>query len=428
MNLSREDGTRLLEVLEALLEMPATSLAVALTHAADLVASNCRADKVDAFLHDPARDSLVAIGVSNQPLSEQERQHGLDVLPVANGGRVVWVFQTGETYVNGHVDEDEEELIGIRDALGIRSKMGVPLRIAGQVRGVIMIASRQPEHFGEEDVRFAESVARFVGIVAHRAELVEQIALSAREEGRRTAAEELITVLAHDLRNHIAPIDLRMQVLHRRADRDGRGEDVRDLEATRRSLARLMGLLTDILDVSRVDRGIFAIDVQPVDVVELLQEVAATFSSPAHPIDVRTSSPLTLAGDTHRIRQCLENIVANSVRHSPAGAPVTVLIAHEKHADGEWARIEVIDEGPGIAPDVLPHIFERFVTSGNRQGGLGLGLYLSKRIAVMHGGDLTVESLPGRGARFVLRLPTGDGAEHVRSMEEPLVPPEEARA
>ncbi len=86
---ARGDPRRLLETLERLLELPAADLQVTLTHATDLVARALAADKVDAFLYDPARDSLVAISSSNQPLSALQRRHGLDVLPLANGGRVV---------------------------------------------------------------------------------------------------------------------------------------------------------------------------------------------------------------------------------------------------------------------------------------------------------------------------------------------------
>jgi signal transduction histidine kinase len=81
---------------------------------------------------------------------------------------------------------------------------------------------------------------------------------------------------------------------------------------------------------------------------------------------------------------------------------------------GYVAKVDVVDEGPGIPPDVLPHVFERFVTGTGSQGGLGLGLYLAKRIARVHGGDLTVESAPGKGARFMLTLPSSPGSGAAR--------------
>ncbi|HUJ26780.1 MAG TPA: GAF domain-containing protein, partial [Myxococcales bacterium] len=161
---------RLLETLERLLELPASDLETALAQASDLVAAALRADKVDAFIYDPARDSLVAVGTSRQPLSDLQRRHGLDVLPLSNGGRTVWVYRLGEPYLEGHVDQDADELRGIREALGVRSNLGVPLSIGGKRRGMIMVASQKPGHFTQDDLRFMESVAHWVGAVAHRAE------------------------------------------------------------------------------------------------------------------------------------------------------------------------------------------------------------------------------------------------------------------
>src|SRR5215213_3380230 len=138
---------RMLETLEQLLEIPVSDLEMALTQSCNLVAETLRADKVDAFLYDAAKDSLVALGTSTQPMSALQKKLGLDVLPISNGGRVVHVFQTGQTFVTGHLDRDPEELRGPKFALNIRSKVGVPLEVGGRRRGMMMIASHQPEYF-----------------------------------------------------------------------------------------------------------------------------------------------------------------------------------------------------------------------------------------------------------------------------------------
>ena len=149
---------RLLETLERLLEIPAADLKVALTQACDVVAKATGADKVDAFLYDAPRDSLHAVGTSTQPLSSQQRKLGLDVLPLSNGGRVVHVYQTGQTFVTGRLEQDAEELRGVKEALGIRSQLGVPLDIGGRRRGMMMLASLQNGFFTPEDVRFTEAI------------------------------------------------------------------------------------------------------------------------------------------------------------------------------------------------------------------------------------------------------------------------------
>src|SRR5581483_7678400 len=159
-----------------------------LSQVTDILAEATGADKVDAFLYDPGRDCLVAVGSSSQPLAARQRKLGLDVLAVSNGGRVVHVFQSGKTFVTGHLEDDPDELRGIKEGLRIRSKLGVPLDISGVRRGMIMLASLAPDYFSDDDVRFAENVVPWATLLAHRAELVETIGRNAAEQGRRGAA------------------------------------------------------------------------------------------------------------------------------------------------------------------------------------------------------------------------------------------------
>ena len=411
---------RQLDLLEALLRIPSGNLAATLSHVSDLVAGATGADKVDAFLYDPARDSLVAVGSSTQPLSARQRQLGLDVLPVSNGGRAVSVFRDGTTFVSGRLDEDPDELRGLKEALAVRSEIGVPLEVGGQRRGMLMVASLKRDFFTPEDVRFTESLGRWVSILAHRAELAEQMARNAVEQGRRAGAEELVTVLAHDLRNYLQPLHMRLEMLRLRAQRDAREEDARDADGAAGAVIRLGGLVSDILDVARIDQGVFQIERKSVDLGALVRDTAAALSTRERPVrvTVQEGEPVEALADPSRIRQCLENIIANALQKSPAGAPVSVFVTLQKgRADGTFSKVDVQDEGPGIPPDILPHVFDRFVTgadNGGRRGGLGLGLYLAKRIAAAHGGDLSVQSAPGKGARFTLTLPAPPGSGATR--------------
>jgi two-component system, OmpR family, sensor kinase len=97
------------------------------------------------------------------------------------------------------------------------------------------------------------------------------------------------------------------------------------------------------------------------------------------------------------------------MKHSPETAPVKITVRRERYEHGERARVDIADKGPGVPPEILPRLFERFVTGEARRGGTGLGLYLAHRIAVMHGGDLTVASTLGEGTRMSLLLPCGGG-------------------
>lgn len=399
----------MLELLEGLLRVPSGDQRATLTHACNLVATATGADKIDAFVYDASRDSLVAVGTSTQPMSALQRSLGLDVLQISNGGRAVEVFQAGRVFRHGRVDEDERELKGVREALGTRSSLAVPLEVGGERRGVLLAVSREPEFFGADDERMAETVARWVGLIAHRAELAEEIRRAALEQGRRAGAEELITVLAHDLRNQLAPMRSRLDLLGRQAA----GEALGHVQALGRALGRLERMMSDILDVARLDRGIFELEAQAVDLAALAKEVAAGFSVPQHPVMVAAEkgSPLAVVGDAARLRQCLENLVANAVQKSPNHAAVTIGVARRVQ-QGREARIvlEVLDQGPGIPAEMLPHLFDRFASSRLREGGLGLGLYLAKRIAAAHGGDLSARSEPGQGACFTLTLPAAPPA------------------
>ena len=396
---------RALATLQRLLEIPGADLRSALVHAADAVAEAFAADKVDAFLYDQSRDSLVAEGVSTQPLSNLERKLGLDVLPLSNGGRSVEIYRTGKTFRDGNVQADEEELRGIREGLKAQSTLGVPLYIGEKLRGVVLIVSLTPDFFTEADEAFVRSAAAWVGIVAHRAQLMEEISSNALQQGRHSAAEELVTVLAHDVRNYLAPISSRLFLLRQRAEQRGDTEGRDHADKGLRSVTGLTKLVANLLDVARIDRGLFDLDIEPIDLAEVAGEAAGMLSRPDQQVIVKSMNATVVAADRARLRQCLDNLISNAIGHSPRSAPVNVLIAEAIRDDKRWARLEVIDEGPGVPQDILPHIFDRFVSGRGKTGGVGLGLYLGNRIAEAHGGRIEVESTPGKGARFSLWLP-----------------------
>jgi signal transduction histidine kinase len=314
------------------------------------------------------------------------------------------VYESGNTFVSGRLGDDSEELRGVRGGLGIQSEIGVPLVINGRRAGMILIASQQPDFFQPKDVEFAESVAQWVAMVAHRAELVQEITFNAMEQGRRKVAEELITVLAHDLRNYIAPIHARLHLLHTRANRQNRPEDSRDADLALKGVDRLTRLISAILDVARLDQGIFQIETQPVDLGGAAREMSKAMATPDHELVVNIEDDVIVAADPHRLQQCMDTIISNAIRHSPDNAPVRLVVKKRNREQRVFGILEVHNEGPGIPVDLMPRLFDRFARGPESQG-LGLGLYMAKRIAVAHGGELTAVSPIGEGACFSLRLP-----------------------
>jgi signal transduction histidine kinase len=167
-------------------------------------------------------------------------------------------------------------------------------------------------------------------------------------------------------------------------------------------------MINDMLDVGRLDQGLFHLSRQPVDLVALAQETTGAMQSGKLSIVLRAPDELPAQADPRRIRQALENLVSNALKYSPAGAPIEVTIQEEKRQEGDvervWAVISVHDQGPGIPAEMRPSLFTRFA-SGPNSTGLGLGLYLARSIAEAHGGTLTVDSSPGQGTTFYLALP-----------------------
>src|SRR4051812_26414487 len=182
---------RLFDTHVRLHRIASPELRPALDQAANLVADALDADKVDVFVHESASDSLGALGPSHTPMGRRQHELGLDRLPLANGGRSVAVYLTGEPYLQRRTDEDPEELLSIIKRLGVRSGIVTPLDVGYQRRGVVQVVSGVPDRFCERDLRFLGAVAGWVGMLTHRAELSEELARQAHRRGHREAGDEV---------------------------------------------------------------------------------------------------------------------------------------------------------------------------------------------------------------------------------------------
>jgi two-component system OmpR family sensor kinase len=392
---------RLLALLQELLQLPAMDLQQALRAACDSMARWLACEKVDVFLYEAAKQRMVAVGTSDTPLGDLQKALGLDVLPLANGGRVVHVYRTGETYVSGRVDQDAEELRGVVRELGVRSQVAVPLEINGTPRGVLSAVSQTPERFQDLDPRGMALVGRSIGALAHRAELVQQMRSDEAERARRVTADEIVTVLAHDVRNYLVPLSSRLQTMKLKLS-SGREVTERDLDAPLAAVQRLSRLTQDLLDVARLDQGLFELVMGPVDLSALVKDVAFSLAGSRGDVQVTAPASLMFIADEDRLRQALENVVSNALKHSPPGDPVRITLTHDKEACR--VHVDVVDSGGGVPPELLPRLFERFVSAPGSHG-LGLGLYVAQRVTLAHGGTLTVDSALGAGARFRFTLP-----------------------
>ena len=223
--------------------------------------------------------------------------------------------------------------------------------------------------------------------------------ISKRRELERLR-RDLLAMVSHDLRTPLTAIRTSAQILQRRGEY--RSEIVEILVSASERMDRLVG---DLADMVRLDAGRLELRRTRCDLVEIVRAQARTVEGHARSGRVLVEpSPCALDGDwdADRVGQVVQNLLTNAVTHAPEEGTVTVRFAC---APGE-ARISVADEGPGIAPEHLPHLFDRFYRGeATGAGGLGLGLYISRMLVEAHGGRIEVDSQLGHGTIFTVVLP-----------------------
>lgn len=245
--------------------------------------------------------------------------------------------------------------------------------------------------------------------------------LAERIEARQLA-DDLASIIGHELRTPMAGALGYLQLAARRLaanDADAASKAVNSALHLSRALERQ---LEDLLESSRIGRGHVALNPVAFDLIELVDTLTngARMSSPDHGITVTGPSSLIAYGDALRLRRVFENLLSNAVKFSPPGTNIHVNV----QTAAEGALIVVTDEGPGIAPEHLSRVFDRFYQIGDssRQGGgLGLGLALAQQIVRAHGGKIWCTSEVGRGSSFHVLIPLGPGPAQSAELYSPPV-------
>lgn len=251
----------------------------------------------------------------------------------------------------------------------------------------------------------------FMAIVA-LALLVLGAAIAERDRSRRLALEavrardDFLSIASHELRTPLAALVLQLGSLRRRLARSGDDAPAAGIARAEEQADRLEHLIQNLLDVSRSEAGQLEIRPEPIDLAALVRGVVdrAAEQAAGAGCELRARLPEHAEGvwDRLRLEQVLTNLLSNAFRHA-AGHPVEVTL----ELDATRATVSVRDHGPGIAPDELAHIFERYHRGRARteEGGLGLGLFIARRLVEAHGGSIRVESRLGGGSVFVIGLP-----------------------
>ena len=255
-----------------------------------------------------------------------------------------------------------------------------------------------------------------VGWVAVISDLTERRALEDQLRQSNRRKDEFLATLAHELRNPLAPIRYASQLMKPGTPPEMAADARRMID---RQLAHMARLLDDLLDVSRITRGTLEIRRDAVDlcaVLRLAVEAARPLAQAVeHELQVQVPElPLVVRGDETRLIQVIGNVINNAIKFTNAGGAIAV----SANIDGPMIVARVRDNGRGISPELLPHVFEMFIQGDStaRQTGLGIGLALAKQMIELHGGRIEAHSDgPGRGSEFLVLLPR---AAEIPAMQE----------
>ena len=294
-----------------------------------------------------------------------------------------------------------EEHARVAMSLVPRSMVAVPLRVGDRSLGVLALYWSESDHrYAPEDLVLVEELARRAALAVENARLFHEAQHATR------ARDEMLGVVAHDLRNPLNTIVMGASTMLELLPESP--PLLRNhAQIVRRAADRMNRLIQDLLDVKRIESGRLAIEPRAVTVALLADEMLemlrplATAASLELVTDLAPELPRVRA-DSGRILQVFSNLVGNAIKFTPSGGRITITATR---TDDE-VRFEIADTGPGIPAEQLPHVFGQFWQGarGDRRG-IGLGLAIAKGIVEAHGGRIWVESVLGEGSRFYFTLP-----------------------
>lgn len=298
----------------------------------------------------------------------------------------------------------------------------VPLRHGGETIGVLGMSFSEASAFGAADRAFTLLLAQAAADAVSRAQSYDAERVARHEaEMLAQARSDVLGIVAHDLRNPLNLIGSSSQLM---LELDlSSGQRRKMLEVTQRAVRQMNRLIGDLLDATRLQAGRLTLDLSDVEVRDILQGVEETFRHSAEERHVRLQvqapeHPCRVRADEGRVLQALGNLVGNALKFTGGGGHITLTAERT----GEEVVYRVADDGPGVAAEQQPHLFDRFwqASDGDRRG-VGLGLAITKGIVDAHGGRIWVDSTPGAGSTFSMALP-------VRQQGQPAVAIAEQRS
>jgi len=313
----------------------------------------------------------------------------------------VEAFRSGQTVLR---QEDVGPAVQGRERR--RDYLGLPMMVGGHCVGGLIFGRFGGPVFPPEHIRLAEFIAWHVGQLLENRRMARRIASLEAQRQLARMQDEFVSTVSHELRTPLGFIKGYTTTLMRQDaewDATTRAEFLRIIDE---EADRLRELIDNLLDSSRLESGAIGMTREPTRIGPLLRSVVERAQSAYPEMALRVDAPEglpILEIDSTRIAQVLDNLLSNAAKYAP-GAPVALRARRE----GEELVIEVEDQGPGIAPEHTSQMFQRFYRVPNTQRtvrGTGLGLYICRKIVENHGGQIGIDSQPGRGARFFFTLP-----------------------
>jgi signal transduction histidine kinase len=380
------------------------------------------ADAGALFLYNPDEDCLMArasIGYETGPLSRVRLKPGEAIIgKVFQRGQAILCVSPEEIASNiaNLRKENQAHFAGARPGVRQpRSAMCAPLIAKDSVLGALILVNlRRQGAFSAGDLRFLQAVASQIAIVLENARLwTEACRAQALAEVSRFK-DEFLASISHQLLTPITSIraagDLLVAAL-------GRGDTAADslIRSIARNTQRLQGLVEELLDLARLQRGEGGLSREPWDLKTIVRESAAAIEPLAdgeeQVLEVETPlSSCPVLADRGRLEQVLMNLLSNSCKFTPRYGHIKVALQDK----GREYLVSVADDGPGIPLAEQSQVFERFYSNARGPGekaGAGLGLAIAKTVVELHGGQIWVRSQGGRGSTFFFTLPRGDGRE-----------------
>ena len=367
------------------------------------------AGEIDAFIvQGPRGEQVYSLRSAEQPYRTlvEEMQEGAAILTVV--GDIAYCNRQFATLVGIPLEDvigrplDHFLSSGDRMAFGMLRKAG-----SGKCRARLLAANGRviDVYLSLSASKSEDESERLNLIVTDLSALLDAQSGRDRAEQESQAKDEFMAMLAHELRNPLSAISAAVQVLEASNGQDAPALRARSIIG--RQVHHLARLVDDLLDVGRVVTGKIALDRRPIDFADLVHRAVAVCGEPQNGQRLEINNqPVWIEGDLVRMEQIVNNIVGNAVKYTPSGGSIRVRVTAE---DGD-AVLRVEDNGYGIAPELLPRVFDLFVqgerTLDRAQGGLGIGLTLVRRLVELHGGTVSASSEgPGRGSAFTVRLP-----------------------